>query len=70
MTCFSEYHSPVGPLLLSGDAHALTGLGFLREDTRIPPGWARDDVRFDRQAYSTRAGFRYPPGQFVGGRLE
>jgi methylated-DNA-[protein]-cysteine S-methyltransferase len=49
MTCFSEYHSPVGPLLLSGDAPALTGLGFLREDTRIPPGWARDDVRFARE---------------------
>ena len=49
MTCFSEYDSPVGPLLLSGDAHALTGLGFLREGTRIPPGWARDDVRFARE---------------------
>jgi methylated-DNA-[protein]-cysteine S-methyltransferase len=46
MTCFSEYDSPVGALLLSGDARALTGLGFLREDTRIPPGWVRDDVRF------------------------
>jgi methylated-DNA-[protein]-cysteine S-methyltransferase len=49
MTSFSEYESPVGPLLLSGDARALTGLGFIRESTRIPPGWVRDDERFARE---------------------
>ena len=36
MTCFTEYDSPVGPLLLSGDARALTGLAFMGERTRIP----------------------------------
>jgi methylated-DNA-[protein]-cysteine S-methyltransferase len=41
---FSEYDSPVGPLLLSGDGETLTGLGFLRGG--VPAGWRRDDARF------------------------
>jgi methylated-DNA-[protein]-cysteine S-methyltransferase len=45
MTLFSEYQSPVGPLLLSGDAELLTGLGF-RRGAAVPPGWTRDEARF------------------------
>jgi methylated-DNA-[protein]-cysteine S-methyltransferase len=45
MTLFSEYQSPVGPLLLSGDAEVLTGLGF-RRGAAVPPGWTRHDARF------------------------
>jgi methylated-DNA-[protein]-cysteine S-methyltransferase len=42
---FSLYESPLGPLLLTGDEEALTGLGFL--DRRgAPDGWRRDDPRF------------------------
>ena len=44
-TLFSEYDSPVGPLLLSGDADRLTGLGFKRG--RAPAEWVRDDARFE-----------------------
>ena len=36
VTLYSEYDSPVGPLLLSGDADVLTGLGFNRG--RAPAG--------------------------------
>jgi methylated-DNA-[protein]-cysteine S-methyltransferase len=43
-TLFSEYDSPVGPLVLSGDADALTGLGFKRGGA--PAGWVRDEERF------------------------
>jgi methylated-DNA-[protein]-cysteine S-methyltransferase len=45
MTLFSEYESPVGRLLLSGDRDALTGLAFRRRAS-IPAGWTRDDARF------------------------
>ena len=48
-TLYSEYDSPVGPLLLSGDADALTGLGFKR-GRGVPAGWVRDDARFARRA--------------------
>jgi methylated-DNA-[protein]-cysteine S-methyltransferase len=44
-TLYSEYDSPVGQLLLSGDADVLTGLGFKR-GRRAPAGWVRDDERF------------------------
>jgi methylated-DNA-[protein]-cysteine S-methyltransferase len=47
-TLFSEYDSPVGPLLLSGDADALTGLGFKRR-RGAPAGRLRDDERFARE---------------------
>ncbi len=43
-TLFTEIDSPVGPLLLSGEADVLTGLGFKRG--RVPAGWMRDDDRF------------------------
>jgi methylated-DNA-[protein]-cysteine S-methyltransferase len=46
-TLYSEHDSPVGPLLLSGDADALTGLGFKRG--AAPSGWVRDDARFTRE---------------------
>jgi methylated-DNA-[protein]-cysteine S-methyltransferase len=45
MRSFSEIDSPVGPLLLSGDEEALTGLSF-RRGRPIPSGWVRDDERF------------------------
>jgi methylated-DNA-[protein]-cysteine S-methyltransferase len=35
--------SPVGPLLLSGDGEALTGLAF-QSRRKPPPGWRRDDA--------------------------
>lgn len=43
MKLFSTYESPVGPLLLSGDEHALTGLAF-GGDARS--GRAHGDARF------------------------
>jgi methylated-DNA-[protein]-cysteine S-methyltransferase len=45
MKLFAELDSPVGPLLLSGDEEALTGLSF-RRGGAIPDGWVRDDERF------------------------
>jgi methylated-DNA-[protein]-cysteine S-methyltransferase len=45
MRSFSEIDSPVGPLLLSGDEEALTGLSF-RRGRPIPDGWVWDDERF------------------------
>jgi methylated-DNA-[protein]-cysteine S-methyltransferase len=45
MKLFSECDSPVGPLLLSGDQDALTGLMF-RRGREIPLGWVRADERF------------------------
>jgi methylated-DNA-[protein]-cysteine S-methyltransferase len=44
-TLYSEYDSPVGPLLLSGDAGVLTGLAFKR-GRGAPHDWVRDDGRF------------------------
>jgi methylated-DNA-[protein]-cysteine S-methyltransferase len=43
---FSVYHSPVGPLTLSGDAHAVTGLAF---GESVAEGWRADDERFERE---------------------
>jgi methylated-DNA-[protein]-cysteine S-methyltransferase len=57
---FSEYDSPIGPLLLCGDADALTGLGFKR-GRGAPPGWLRDDERFDGER-------RQLDEYFAGGR--
>jgi methylated-DNA-[protein]-cysteine S-methyltransferase len=48
MKLFSEYDSPVGPLLLSGDEDALTGLMF-RRGRHIPEGWVGDDERFSAE---------------------
>jgi methylated-DNA-[protein]-cysteine S-methyltransferase len=48
---FSVYESPVGPLLLSGDDAALTGLAFLERRT-VPEGWRRDDHRFSEERRS------------------
>jgi methylated-DNA-[protein]-cysteine S-methyltransferase len=48
MKSFSEIDSPVGPLLLSGDEEALTGLGF-RRGRPIPEGSVRDDERFAKE---------------------
>ena len=42
---FSTYDSPVGPLLLSGDDEALTGLWF-GDAAAASEGWRRDDARF------------------------
>jgi methylated-DNA-[protein]-cysteine S-methyltransferase len=43
---FSIHHSPVGPLTLSGDADAVTGLAF---GESVADGWSRDDERFARE---------------------
>ena len=45
MRFFTEIDSPVGPLLLSGDEEALTGLSF-RRGRPSASGWVRDDQRF------------------------
>jgi methylated-DNA-[protein]-cysteine S-methyltransferase len=42
---FSIHESPIGPLLLSGDRQALTGLRFA-DGVTIPNGGRRDDARF------------------------
>jgi methylated-DNA-[protein]-cysteine S-methyltransferase len=57
---FSIYESPVGPLLLSGDDRALTGLRFA-ERASVPESWERDDPRFAeerRQLHEYFAGGR------------
>jgi methylated-DNA-[protein]-cysteine S-methyltransferase len=46
---FSVIPSPVGPLLLSGDEGALTGLRF-GESASPAPGWRRDDGRFREES--------------------
>ena len=42
--------TPVGPLLLSGDDRALTGLRFTGPAAAPAPGWRRDDQRFADEA--------------------
>ena len=42
---FSVYESPAGPLLLSGDDEALTGLWF-GDASAARPGWRASDARF------------------------
>jgi methylated-DNA-[protein]-cysteine S-methyltransferase len=61
---YSVVPSPLGPLLLSGDEEALTGLRF---GARPAPGWRRDDERFAPEAVQLgeyfageRAGFDIP----------
>jgi methylated-DNA-[protein]-cysteine S-methyltransferase len=44
-TLFSTHDSPLGPLLLSGDEDALSGLRF-GSAAPARPGWRRDDNRF------------------------
>ena len=46
---YSVLPSPVGPLLVSGDEEALTGLRFAG-DAAPPSGWRRDDGRFREEA--------------------
>ena len=43
---YSVYASPLGPLTLSGDAEALTGLAFGDD---VPESWRRDEERFSRE---------------------
>jgi methylated-DNA-[protein]-cysteine S-methyltransferase len=45
---FSIHQSPVGPLLLGGDEHALTRLAFAGE-AAIPDSWQLDDQRFSAE---------------------
>jgi methylated-DNA-[protein]-cysteine S-methyltransferase len=47
-TMYSVLASPVGPLVLSGDERALTGLRFA--GGAVPPAWRRDDDRFRSEA--------------------
>jgi methylated-DNA-[protein]-cysteine S-methyltransferase len=72
---YSLHDSPVGPLLLSGDAVELTGLAFHRG--RVPGGWRCDDERFARErseldAYfaGEAAAFGFPLRFEGGGRFE
>jgi methylated-DNA-[protein]-cysteine S-methyltransferase len=53
---FSIYESPVGPLLLSGDSRALTGLQFA-ERASVPESWTRDDGRFSEERRQLREYF-------------
>jgi methylated-DNA-[protein]-cysteine S-methyltransferase len=46
---YSVLASPVGPLLVSGDEEALTGLRFAG-DAAPPSAWRRDDGRFREEA--------------------
>jgi methylated-DNA-[protein]-cysteine S-methyltransferase len=46
---YSVLPSPVGPLLVSGDEEALTGLRFAG-DAAPPSAWRRDDGRFREEA--------------------
>lgn len=47
-TLYTVVPSPVGPLTLSGDRAALTGLRFGARPA--PAGWRRDDARFSPEA--------------------
>jgi methylated-DNA-[protein]-cysteine S-methyltransferase len=73
---FSVHESPVGPLLLSGDELALTGLTFLRRE-KVPEGWRRDDERFrderrglDRYFAGEATTFDFPVRFEGGGEFE
>jgi methylated-DNA-[protein]-cysteine S-methyltransferase len=64
MNLFSTYESPVGPLLLRGDEHALTGLSFGSDPA---PGSVRADARFaeerrqlDQYFAGERTAFDFP----------
>ena len=63
---FSIHQSPVGPLLLAGDEHALTRLAFAG-GAEIPDAWQLDDQRFsaerrqlDEYFSGTRTSFDVP----------
>ena len=65
-TLFTVYGSPVGPLLLSGDDEALSGLAFA-DGAGAPAGWTRADERFaverrqlDEYFAGTRTSFAIP----------
>lgn len=49
MTYYTEIDSPIGPLLLSAEDSALTGLYFSTggKARGADPSWTRDDTRFD-----------------------
>lgn len=73
---FSVYDSPVGPLLLSGDAAALTGLWF-GDASDARDGWTPDDARFeverrqlDEYFAGTRSDFDFPLRLEGGGEFE
>jgi methylated-DNA-[protein]-cysteine S-methyltransferase len=76
MISTSVYTSPVGPLLLSGDADALTGLWF-GDASAARDGWVRDDGRFapersqlDEYFAGTRDTFDFPLRLEGGGPFE
>lgn len=73
---YSVYESPVGPLLLSGDADALTGLWF-GDASAAGDGWSCDDERFaterrqlDEYFAGTRSTFDFPLRLEGGGPFE
>jgi methylated-DNA-[protein]-cysteine S-methyltransferase len=72
----SVYESPVGPLLLSGDADALTGLWF-GDASAARDAWSRDDERFaterrqlDEYFAGGRDAFDFPLRLEGGGTFE
>ena len=73
---FSVHDSPTGPLLLSGDSEALTGLWF--GDAGVArEGWRRDDARFegeraqlDEYFAGERESFDFPLRLEGGGTFE
>jgi methylated-DNA-[protein]-cysteine S-methyltransferase len=54
MARYDVIDSPLGPLLLTGDGQALTGL---RMDAPAPPGWRRDRAAFAAAAEQLDAYF-------------
>jgi methylated-DNA-[protein]-cysteine S-methyltransferase len=73
---YSVYESPVGSLLLSGDAEALTGLWF-GDASAARDGWTRDDERFatvrdqlDEYFAGARSTFAFPLRLEGGGSFE
>jgi methylated-DNA-[protein]-cysteine S-methyltransferase len=46
MTFYTTVDSPIGPLMLCGDEHALTALHLPRRHPSPGPDWRRDDARF------------------------
>ena len=57
MTLYTTVDSPIGPLMLCGDEHALTALYLPGRHPAPGPGWRRDDARFADVAHQLREYF-------------
>jgi len=54
---YDTTNSPIGELLLTGDAESITGIHMLDEPFRAPDGWVRDRAAFAAAAEQLEAYF-------------